>query len=246
MQLMNTRALIDKAAPMQLALMVFSLAILLSCGSNDDSTGNASLPSNDGSFTFFDLGKHTKLTEGVRSGLTGKLGHDAIQRRNIIDLEINYDGFLKEYFPEVDDLNRQLNFPPRERVEHNTVKLMYRYARKIDVPFDLVELVFSGYSQKPILFRIYFKADEANTVEALKEKYGAPELMNWRKDNGRSMFWKKEGDLLILNFIPNRFGSFDHQIVIYYVDNLKQLIETERKEKEDRELQRAKTGKQAF
>jgi hypothetical protein len=243
---MNTRASIDKAARLQIALMVFSLAILLSCGSNEESTENASLPANDDSFTFFDLGKHTKLTDSVRDGLTDKLGRDAIQRRNIIDLEINYNGFLKKYFPELDELNRQLNFPPRERVEHKTVKLMYRYARKINVPFDLVELIFSDYNQKPILFRIQFKEDEANTVEALKEKYGVPQQIAWQNSDGRSLVWKKDGDTLILSYIPNQFGGFDHEIVIYYTANLKQLVITERKEKEARELQREKTGKKAF
>ena len=246
MQLTNLRYLKSNAALLGIALMVFSLPLVHSCGDNNESSDHAPLPADERSFTFFDLGKHTKLTESLRSGLRDKLGNDAIQRRNIIDLEINYSGFLKIHFPDLDKLNRQLNFPPRERVEHNTVKLMYRYARKIDVPFDLVELLFSDYDQKPILFKIYFKTDEADTVQALKEKYGTPVTITWPKENGQSMVWHKGGDRLILSFIPNRFGGFDHQIVIYYIDNLKQLIEMEGKEKEDRELQRTKTGKNAF
>ncbi len=243
---MNTRASIRKAARFQIALMVFSLVILLSCGENQESTDPAPLTSNEQSFTFFDLGKHTKLSKSVRNGLTDKLGRDAIQRRNIINLEINDSGFLKAHFRFLVQLIRQLTFPPRERVEHNTVKLMYRYARKIDVPFDLVELFFSDYDQKPILFKIFFKTDEANTVQALKEKYGPAATITWPRENGRSMVWQKSGDTLILNFLPNRFGGYDHQIVIYYIDNLKQLIDRERKEKEARELQRSKTGKKAF
>lgn len=246
MQFFKFRTRKDKAALLWIVFAVLSLPILLSCGDNQESADIASLPANEESFTFFDIGKHTKLNESVRSALADKLGNDAIQRRNTIDLEINFDGFLKQYFPNLDELNRKLNFPPRERVEHNTVKLMYRYAQRIEVPFDLVELVFSGYNQNPILFRIYFKADEANTVKALQEKYGPPKLIDWQKDGGRSLFWQKTGDTLILNFIPNQFGNYDHQIVIYYVENLKRLIDTERKEKEARELERTKAGEKVF
>ncbi len=246
MQSGNTLNLKSKFELLGTAIAVFCLLILLSCRENQESTDPAPLTSNEQSFTFFDLGKHTKLSKSVRNGLTDKLGRDAIQRRNIINLEINYSGFLKAHFPDLDQLNRQLNFPPRERVEHNTVKLMYRYARKIDVPFDLVELIFSDYDQKPIVFKIFFKTDEANTVQALKGKYGPAATITWPRENGRSMVWQKGGDTLILNFLPNRFGGYDHQIVIYYIDNVKQLIDRERKEKEARELQRSKTGKKAF
>ena len=246
MRLRENITLNTKTKLLATAMAVFSLILLLSCGDDPESTGAATRSANEESFTFFDLGKQTRLTKSVRGELTDKLGRDAIQRRNLIELEINYSGFLKVHFPDLDKLNRQLNFPPRERVEHNTVKLMYRYARRIDVPFDLVELFFSDYNQKPILFKIHFKTDEANTVDALKAKYGVPKSIAWQKENGRSMVWQKNGDTLILNFIPNRFGDFDHQIVIYYTDNLKQLIETERKEKETRQEQRAKSGEKAF
>ena len=230
----------------RIALIILLLPLLLACGDDRDTTDSSETPAAQMGFTFFELGNNTILTKSIRNSLTDKLGRDAIERRSILDLDINYRGFLMDYFPDLAELNRKLNFPPGERVEHNTVKLMYRYARKKDVPFDLVELVFSDYSQKPILFKISFKVDEGNTVEALKEKYGMPESINWQKENGRSMVWKMSGDTLILNLIPNRFGAYDYQIVIYYTENLQQLIEMERKEKEARELQRAKTGKKAF
>ena len=175
-----------------------------------------------------------------------KLGRDAIERRSILNLEINYPGFLRKYFPQLNDINQQLNYPPRERVDHNTVKLMYRYAQKQNVPFDYVELIFSGYTQTPIIFRIHFKTDEANTIATLEKKYGAPKIIDWKEKNGQSMYWQKDGDFLIASLVPDQFGKHEHQIVIYYVDNIKQLIETERKEKEKKEQQRVKSGKTAF
>ncbi|CAB1065316.1 hypothetical protein D1BOALGB6SA_10113 [Olavius sp. associated proteobacterium Delta 1] len=246
MKFINLRNLPHKTVRLGIAFIISSLPILVSCSDNHDSADQSSLPTDTESFTFFDLGKTIKLTKGVRSDLNNKLGRDAIERRSILDLEINYRGFLKRHFPELAALNQKLNSPPGERVEHNTVKLMYRYAQKRNVPFSLVELVFSDYTKTPILFKINFKVDEANTVETLQEKYGLPEVIDWKEENGKSLFWKKNGDILIVSRIPDRFGNIDHQIVIYYTDNLKLLNNTERREKEEQEQQRAKTGKKAF
>ncbi len=246
MQVINLRYLLHKMARLWIVFIVSSLLLLTSCGENQEPADKSTLPTDTASFTFLDLGQTTKLTQGIRDDLRNKLGPDAIAGRNILDLEINYREFLKEYFPQLEALNQKLNSPTGERVEHNTVKLMYRYAQKKNVLFNRVELVFSDYTKTPLLFKINFKADDANTVETLREKYGPPEVIDWKQENGKSMFWKKDGDFLIVSNIPDQFGNIDHQIVIYYVGNLKQLIETERKEKEQLEQQRAKTVKKAF
>jgi len=219
---------------------------LTSCSDSKEPAEGAAPPAGTESFTFFDIGRTTMFSEKIRGELGQKLGRDAIERRSILDLEINYEGFLKKYFRQLNELDQQLNFPPRERVEHNTVKLMFRYAQKQNVPFDYVELVFSNYTKMPIFFKIHFKKDEANIIETLKNKYGNPKLIDWKENNGQSMYWEKDGDFLIVSLVPDQFGQHEYQIVIYYVDNLKQLIHTERKEKEEKEQQRVKTGEKAF
>ncbi len=246
MQFINLRKLLPKTVALWLAFMFSSLPILISCNDRQEPAEETPLPADSGSFTFFDLGQNTKLSKRVRKDLQSKLGRDAIERRSILDLEINYRGFLKKYFPELDQLNQKINFPPGERVEHNTVKLMYRYAQKKNVPFNLVELVFSDYTKTPVLFKINFKVDEANIVKTLQEKYGLPQVIDWKEGNGKSRVWKKNGDILIESRIPDRFGNIDYQIVIYYIDNLKLLNDTERREKEELEQQRAKKGEKAF
>jgi len=246
MQLENLRNYSHITVFLRIAFTISSLMLLISCSDNNGSGDESSQSADTQTFTFFELGKTTRLTKGVRSDLRDKLGRDAIERRSILNLEINRKGFLKTYLPDLAVLNEQLNYPPRERVEHNTVKLMYRYARKKSVPFELVELLFSDYTSTPLLIKINFKVDEANTIETLQEKYGRPEIINWGDENGQSMYWKKSSDLLIVSRIPDRFGKIEHQIVIYFVDNLKLLIDKERKEREKKEQQRAKTGKKAF
>jgi hypothetical protein len=236
-----------KATTLSTACIIFICTFLMACsdGQEPSQTG-AGQDTSEESFTFFDLGAHTKLTGHIRKELEEKLGSDAIAHRNIIDLEINYRGFLKKYFPDLNRLNRRLNYPPGERVEHNTVKLMYRYARKKNVPFEYVELVFSDYTNKPLFFRIHFRKDDANIVETLKIKYGQPQVIDWKEENGSSMYWKKNMDYLVVSLVPDQFGNHEYQIVIYFVKNLINLVDTEQKAEVKREEKRVESGKSAF
>ena len=225
---------------------LLSFSILISCGDNRESAETVPATVNPESFTFFELGTNTKLTEHVRKDLGKKIGHDAIERRSTLDLDTNYEGFIKKHLPKINELNRKLNFPPGERVEHNTVKLMYRYAQRENAPFDYVELVFSEYTKTPLLFKINFQKDETGIVETLKTKYGPPQVIDWKEENGKSMVWRKNMDLLLVSLVPDQFGHHGYQIVIYFVQNLKQLIEIEKNELKKIEEQRAKSGKAAF
>jgi len=225
---------------------LLSISILISCGDNRESAETEPAAANPESFTFFELGTNTKLTDNIRKDLGKKLGRDAIERRSILDLNTNYAGFIKKYLPKINELNRKINFPPGERVEHNTVKLMYRYAQRKNTPFDYVELVFSEYTKTPLLIKINFQIDETGIVETLKTKYGPPQVIDWKEENGKSMVWRKNMDLLLVSEVPDQFGRHGYQIVIYFVQNLKQLIEIEKNELKKKEQQRAKSGERAF
>ena len=228
-------------------LFIVLVSILISCSDSqqpDDSTAPAAVMPE--SFTFFDLGINSRLNKKVRQELGNKLGRDAIEHRSILDLEINYKGFLKKYFPDLNRLNQRLNFPPGERVEHNTVKLMYRYAQKKNVPFEYVELVFSNYTNAPILFRINFREDDVGIINTLESKYGQPQVIAWKEENGQSMSWMKNSDFLIVSQVPDQFGNPRYQIAIYFVKNLEQLITTEKNEQQEINLKRTQSGKTAF
>ena len=228
--------------------LVMGLAFLLffSCGEKKEPAKDQRVQVQSDSFTFFDLGKNSRLSKSIRNDLRQRLGREAIEGRGIIDLEINFYGFLEQYFSSLNELNRQLNSPTGERVEHNIVKLMYRYARKENLPFDYVELLFSNYSQLPLLFRINFKKDDANIVQALKSKYGDPRLIDWKNKGGQSMYWDKNIDILIVSLVPDQFGNPEYQIRIFFVENIEALLKTESAEKEQQKSQRARSGKTAF
>ncbi len=222
------------------------ILLSVSCGDKEETGPPRPAPEHSDSFTFFDIGKNTIISGNVRERLNKTLGDDAIERRNILDLEINYKGFLKEYFADFDKLNEKLNSPLGERVEHNTVKLMYRYMQNKNVSFDYVELVYSEYTRRPVLIKIHFKKDGLNTIETLKQKYGAPESINWGGETSKSLYWKKNNDLLILSFVPDQFGKPKCQIIIYFKNALEKLLKDEQKEKEKTRRERTKSGKTAF
>jgi hypothetical protein len=230
----------------------FALAIgltfllLFSCGEQEEPVSNQSAQRPSESFKFFDLGKNSRFSESVRKNLNRQLGNDAIAKRSPLNLETNYYGFLKEHFPSLHALNVQLNPSTARRIEHNIVKLMFRYARKENLPFDYVELLFSNYSRLPLLFRINFKKDEANIVDTLKSKYGDSRLIDWKNKGGQSMYWEKNNDILIVSLVPDQFGNPEYQIRIFFVGNIKALLAAENAEKEKQKRQRAKSGKTAF
>ena len=236
----------SKTAP-YITLILAVILILAACGDSrqpDDSAAPAAVMPE--SFTFFDLGINSRLDEKTREKLSNELGRDAIEDRSIMDLEINYKGFLQKYFPNLNELNLALNFPPGERVEHNAVKLMYRYALKKSVPFDYVELRFSDYNKAPLWFKINFRQDDAGIVDTLKSKYGQAQEIAWGEENGQSDYWIKNSDVLIVSQIPDQFGKPRYQIVIYFVRNLKQLIANEKKERQKKTRQLNQGGKTAF
>jgi hypothetical protein len=236
---------ISKPALFALA-MGLTFLLFFSCGEKEEPAIDQSAQGPSESFTFFDLGKNSHFSESVRKKLNRQLGNDAIAKRSPLNLEINYYGFLKEHFPSLQALNVQLNPSTARRIEHNIVKLMFRYARKENQPFDYVELLFSNYSRLPLLFKINLEKDEANIVETLKSKYGDPQQIDWKDKGGQSMYWDKNNDILIVSLVPDQFGNPHDQIRIFFVDNIKALLATESAEKEEQKKQEVKSGETAF
>ncbi len=225
-------------------LLLISLISLAAC-SGDRSKESMTTAPPEG-FTFFELGSNSILSDQTRDRLKERLGSEAIERRGTIDLSIHSSEFLKRYFPHLDQLNRKLNWPPRERVEHNITKLMYRYASKNQLPFNYVELFFSGYTRKPVLFRIHASAKGADLIEPLKEKYGTPQEIPWSETGERTLFWQKQSDVFTVSQTRNRFGETEYLFCIFHVVNIEKLIERERNAQESGAEKIKNSGKTAF
>ena len=240
---MELRSIVKSAvqarAAVGLALAVFACA-LSACGDGGDARGSAA-QSKAESFTFLEVGRETEVTDGLRSTLSAKLGNDAIEHRGIIDLEAVAPGVLREHLPELDALNRSLNSPPGERVEHDMIKLMYRYARSKETPFDYVELVFDPQTRKPLYFRVRFKGEDAGMIAALKAKHGTPRDVA-ASGGGRALIWQKEGDTLVVSVLPDQFGKPVHHVAVFFTDHLQQRLAAEQAQK----ASKPRPGKSAF
>jgi hypothetical protein len=230
-----------------LASIPFGVLLLffLACGEGGEKP-ERSAPAGPESFTFFDVGRNSRFSEQVRKDLSQKLGNDAVERRSIINLEGPYKGFLAAHLPELEVLNRRLNHPPGERVEHDVIRLMYRYARQMNAPFDYVDLIFDGQSRTPLVFHIRFKADEAGLLEALRAKHGPPQTIDWGAENGQSLVWRKEQDVLMASLLPDSFGGVRHNVTIYFSENLNRWAEFEQDLKEKKSREKSPAGRTAF
>jgi len=229
------RSIFIHQIPFMLVCLVIVL-FFLSCNPENDGPDADAIPQLPASFSFFDVGVNTPLSRELRNRLGGILGDAAISNQNIMDLSLNLDpDFLESHFPRLDHLNRDLNSPPGERVEHNTTKMTYRYAVKKDLPFSYVELLFSKYSRMPLIIRVLFQKDTLDIRTSLEEKYGSPVEVPWKQENGRSLFWKKNDDFLFYCFVPNQFGVPEYRVTIYFTQRIASLLEMEGKiRKQDR------------
>lgn len=218
----------------------------VSCGDNSDTSVSVNIDNYPVTFSFFDVEINSVLSYSLKNRLDNILGDHSTETRNTINLNINREGFLKDYFPYFYNLNEKLNTPPRERVEHNTLKIAYRYATKKNLPFNYVELLFSNFNDTPLLIRVKFKHDDLNIVETLKQKYGEPRLIPWKEENGKSLCWEKNKDLLVCSFVPNQFGNPEYEVVIYFTKRIEDLLKMEMIQKEEHYKQSIKSGKNIF
>ena len=225
---------------------ILAVVLVGACGGERDPEAPPADSAAVETFTFFDIGRNTRYSESVREKLAEKLGNDAFEPRSIVNLETYYAGFLETHLPELAELNRGLNDPPGERVDHAVVKLMYRYARKRNVPFDYIEVVFNETSRRPALIRTRFKSDEAGTLDALREKYGAPREIPWEVDEGRSLVWHKGGDLLVASLVPNQFGRIEYRVDIFFTENLAEMVAAEQRRKAQNARQRSRAVQDVF
>jgi hypothetical protein len=193
------------------------------------------------SFSFFEVGVNTPLSGNLRKDLRRILGDDATQGNNVIDLELTYPGFLDAHLPDLSELNRRLNFPPRERVEHRTTRLMYRYSRVKGLDFAYVEILFSDHDQSPLLIRADYRRQHPEVLESLVGKYGPQTTVAWDREGGPSHIWRQNGDLLILSLVPDQFGTPATQVLIVFEKRLQALLAAESTRERERDpVQQAK------
>jgi hypothetical protein len=237
----------DKHKPLMLLTMwLVAILLCLSYGCSNENSKTPSQPEAIKGFAFFDLGANSRYSSAVRRKLGEKLGSDAISRQNVIDLTIDSNAFFEKHFPHLFELNRQLNLPEGERIEHNTTKLMYRYARLKETPFNDITLYFSNDTGKPLFFKISAGPDAAAIVETIKKKYGTPEQFQWQDKDGQTIFWKDHKDFFVVSSTKDRLGNPEYLFCIYYVKNLEEMLAMENARNLSEQERIREAGESAF
>ena len=215
--------------PISLIIPVLMLCFVVSSCSDDGLLPESAVKTYPETFSFLDVGINTRYSIKLRHRLESILGDDSIQKNNTIDLRMNSETFINKYFPDFDAINQKLNTPPGERVEHRSIKLMYRYAKNKGLAFNYVEFLFSEYTLTPLLIRVHFKQDNLGIREKLEQKYGTPSKLNWDKNQplATALYWEKNHDLMILSTLPDPLERPTYEINIYFAKRFKELIETE-------------------
>jgi hypothetical protein len=152
-----------------------------------------------------------------------------VVRHTTIDLDTNFPGFLGDHIADLAELNRQLNWPPRERVEHAVTQLTYRYIDPSELPFDKVVLLFADPTGLPLLLNAYAGSAGAALLASLEEKYGSPREIAW--EGGRTQIWSQGQDRLLFTAWRDQYDRPRHTITIYYTVNLKALMRIEGRDK---------------
>lgn len=205
----------------------------------------SSRPQTNG-FSFLDLDGNTPLTKSIRSELTERLGSDAITRRGTLNLADNFEGLLETHFRELDRLNQRLNYSPRERIEHEITRLVYRYPNRKRLPFNFVELLFANATNLPLLFRIVAGKDGAPIIETLKERYGPPDVIQWGEEKNKALYWKKDGDLLLASATRDQRGEPEYHFAFFFSGNITALVGAEEQVRRERLREKERAGKRAF
>lgn len=227
-----------------LAVLIGAFLYLRTAGSNREvSPPSSDLPE---TFTFFDLDPGTELTKTLRGHLRDLFGRGAVETRTTIDLTMAGIENFADHFPGLQALHDSFNYLPRQRVEHDTVQLTYHYARKQNIPFDRIRLVFSGNRLTPLFFSLYSKRDGADFIDTIEKKHGAPRTIGAENSANRTLYWERDDALLIISITRNRIGFNEYNFGIYYLDNLTALADTERTAREAAEREKEKTGELAF
>ncbi|MBA3035232.1 MAG: hypothetical protein FP814_01935 [Desulfobacterium sp.] len=243
MKLSDNRKIIFSAI---IIFMLFSILFLFSCSDNTTQKkpefAKLNFPE---SFTFFELGSNTVLSEMMIKKLSEQLGSSAVEKMGTLDLSLRDKIFFNQNFPKLYELNMKLNDETGARVEHNITNLIFRYPENANTPFDNIKLVFSNHTNKPLLFSITSRKKEGDIVDILKDKYGAPLLIKWNDGKSASSAWEINNDFLIFSAI-SAGGNFKYSIMIYFVNNIEYLLKTEQKAIEKKAAERKKAGQTAF
>jgi hypothetical protein len=188
------------------------------------------------SFSLFDIGPNTLITNDVRDRLNDTLGSAGVNPNTTIDLEHKNSGFLKSYYPELDRLNRRINPENNVRKEYPATKLAFRNMKQKKALYNYVELIFLNKSSVPLMFQMTAEGNLDTLLDTLIQKYGSPRIIELQDGKGKTYSWERNGDRLIFTHFISIYEQSEYYIMIVFVNRFHQLLEKQKQEEEKKNL----------
>ena len=60
------------------------------------------------------------------------------------------------------------------------------------------------------------------------------------------MYWRDKKDVLLATIVPTRRGDNEYRIMIYFANNINELVSLEEKDRREKEEGRRRAGEKAF
>ncbi|MFZ5569011.1 MAG: hypothetical protein ACOZF0_01310 [Thermodesulfobacteriota bacterium] len=207
-----------------LIFIIFVVCLGGGCDRGPRGEGGKALPE---SFLFMDIGVNTVVDAEVISRLNQALGAEAVDKRTPISLEIKYKGFLKRYYPELAELEQELNINDVVRKEYPATKLTFRYPQQRQSIFDYVELIYANRSGHPLVIKMIAKKEVPDLIQSVTEKFGSPQEILLAEGEGTSRSWRQHQDVFVITRFAGRYGKPEQHIMIVYAERLRQLLQQE-------------------
>jgi len=90
------------------------------------------------------------------------------------------------------------------------------------------------------------KKEAAGIIDEIEKKYGKPRDIVDTGGNNYALSWEKDNDLFIIFKNRDRFGDPEFLFMIYFSQNIKELVTTETQERIQREEVRRKAVRKVF
>ena len=172
-----------------------------------------------GGIFFAEIGENSVLSREKLKSLRDKFGNNVIESWSPLKINDFPESFYKKFFPDFLEYSTALESREiKEKSGKNSIKIKYPYVEKNSDLYNEIDLTFSGFQKKPMIFRIKGKKISEIT-ENLNKRFSSPETVSL--NNKKYNIWKKENSILISTIEKDRFETPYIQITIFYISNLK-------------------------
>lgn len=183
---------------------------------------------------FADISEESLLNQSLINRLEENFGNDVLESWSPIVFNDFTDNFYNRFYPKLSKFKKSLESKSlKEASGEKSIKIRYPYSYKKSRYFREIELTFSGFNKRPMIFRIK-GYNPKEIIENLNTRFKEPKEI--KVDNIDYKVWKKDTSVLIGILKKDRINEAYLEITIYYLKNINdffsQIYKLDKEEKE--------------